>query len=801
MSEPEQNIATIRTPTDIRLPTSEDTLEEMRDEYEYALHSAAKEEEELAQELGENPWEMQQEFEKIVTSGVESRALINDAVPDKLTTIYPVSLVADPTSKEHYYVVSLASENAGSNITPREESRVHYNTDQTIGEGASQRSWTDYPDKWGHDHASKRGRPNYGSNYRIVVKKMSIESNLDPIELTDAEKVLASTSHSGKLIAMRHEWMQEFEPDLGEDVRPSGLLFAPSGDANGVGDVLVMVGTTAGRGSAFGTMSAETRQNEATDNSDGDLDGFVMKMHTDTGNFAGHNTFDSTTNQFLNMHSLRIKSNPGQHDVVSSVCATPLKSVGPQEEMTHIYVVGSTSAVLPGHDDELRSAEFLAKYPDKIADDSGRADAMEAFLMKVQLSTMEIVWTVQVGAFVPDTSLRGNSFGYGCAVTPDGEEVYLSGLVKEKGVVTDFSAKDFSERDADHGFFKAEGGTDIFLSSYKTLDGSRILLRQVGSTRDDYPSRGNGGITTDRFGNAILTGSTRGSLMRKRSDDEYKYGRSGKDAASDVFVMSFGRATALNHVPIASGGVQAPAPQPTTSVSPPTVSEPAPISQEEIDTKNGALVGVVAIALAFILIAAGTYALVVHRIKVQRNKERDTLMSTNLHDSRRGESSSLPGRRRSLFAPRNSATTGIQKDFDDLNIMVEVRNSASGGWHGVYDDEQLQAIDFGVPSGSGSDDVVEQSLFMEDGLKEIEESMGSYEIGDMDDVSDEDLIKAYNDAMAQDIEPESPDVEFAMAGLGSGPMLDDVDIPVVDDPKITGKRHSRSESGNLHQII
>jgi hypothetical protein len=28
--------------------------------------------------------------------------------------------------------------------------------------------------------------------------------------------------------------------------------------------------------------------------------------------------------------------------------------------------------------------------------------------------------------------------------------------------------------------------------------------------------------------------------------------------------------------------------------------------------------------------------------------------------------------------------------------MVEVRNSASGGWHGIYDDEQLQVIDFGI---------------------------------------------------------------------------------------------------------
>ena len=37
----------------------------------------------------------------------------------------------------------------------------------------------------------------------------------------------------------------------------------------------------------------------------------------------------------------------------------------------------------------------------------------------------------------------------------------------------------------------------------------------------------------------------------------------------------------------------------------------------------------------------------------------------------------------------------------------------------------------------------------------------------MDEMSDEDLIHAYNDVMALDIEPESADVKFAMKGLGS----------------------------------
>ena len=101
------------------------------------------------------------------------------------------------------------------------------------------------------------------------------------------------------------------------------------------------------------------------------------------------------------------------------------------------------------------------------------------------------------------------------------------------------------------------------------------------------------------------------------------------------------------------------------------------------------------------------------------------------------------------------------------DVKVEVRNSASGGWHGVYDEDNLQTVDFGVP-GANNDGIIEQSLFMEDEVREIEGNLDNYVIGEMDnDVSDEDVIKAYNDAMAVEIEPESPDVEFAMSGVGS----------------------------------
>ena len=97
----------------------------------------------------------------------------------------------------------------------------------------------------------------------------------------------------------------------------------------------------------------------------------------------------------------------------------------------------------------------------------------------------------------------------------------------------------------------------------------------------------------------------------------------------------------------------------------------------------------------------------------------------------------------------------------------------------MYDDEAIQQIDFLGSSRGGQDDVIEQSLFMEDGLQQLEEienkHNSTYSIGDDEDeeeVTDEDLIQAYNEAMAIDIEPESDAVaaltrDFNMPNLGS----------------------------------
>jgi len=710
---------------------------------------------------GKSVEQIQNEFAGIVTSGVDARALLDDQLPAYLNSVYPVSLVGDPTTKKHYYVASLASRQVERN-DQISNSNKGLNADPTIGAGASQKSWTDFMDQQDtNDHfGGSAGRPNYGKDYMVVLKKVAIEG-VNPAcvdasgqvnncagSYSATEQILSSKGYNEESIAMKQEWYQEYQPEGGVDVRPSGLLFAPSGDPTGKGDTLVMVGTTSGFGNAFGMAGANNGYQSQDSTSGLDLDGFIMKIRSDTGVFAGHSKFDPVSSTFINMHSRRIQSLPMKDDIVAGLCSKPLQLSGNQEKMRHIYVVGSTESMLPGIANGLRDNNFLSNHPVP----NGKK-SMEAFLMKVDLDTLDPVWTVQLGAiYTGGVNMKGNAFGFGCAVTPDGDDIYLTGMVNQGGLVTDFSTEDSRGIPS-----TAHGGTDVFIASYKTTEGSRNFVRQVGSTRDDFPSRGSGGITADRLGNAILTGHTRGSLVRKRDAAEYKYGDNGSYAAADIFVMSFDRATG-NHVDIADDGVP-----------PPDVTSSGQQSSAKIDKKDAAIVGVVAITLCFVFVAIAGIGIVAYKIKAGKKKQEEKkFMSTNLRERRQSGTQSMPRRSTWGMKRQSSALSAL----NDLNVMVEVRQSASGGWHGVYDDDQLQVIEFGMATGY-TDNVVEQSLFMED-LQEIEEaSIDNYEIGDIDDVSDEDLIKAYNDAMAVDIEPENPDVHFSMAGLGSQPVFDE----------------------------
>jgi hypothetical protein len=184
-----------------------------------------------------------------------------------------------------------------------------------------------------------------------------------------------------------------------------------------------------------------------------------------------------------------------------------------------------------------------------------------------------------------------------------------------------------------------------------------------------------------------------------------------------------------------------------SSTSPPPVSDFPGLSSDNATTTdtdkggNSALIGVIACVLAFTFLIA---SIGVYRRKSGNKRKKREVMLKN---------SNLKGGRYPIYL-----------DDDAPTIMVEVRKSATGGWHGFYGEDQLQSVDFSTTSEFKESAHEKASPLYDGGLEEIEST--NYNIGELDHLSDEDLVKAYQDAMAVDVESED-EVDFAMQGIGS----------------------------------
>ena len=184
-----------------------------------------------------------------------------------------------------------------------------------------------------------------------------------------------------------------------------------------------------------------------------------------------------------------------------------------------------------------------------------------------------------------------------------------------------------------------------------------------------------------------------------------------------------------------------------SSTSPPPVSDFPGLSSDDSTTTdtdkggNSALIGVIACVLAFTFLIA---SISVYRMKSRSKRKKKEVILKN---------SNLRGGRYPIYL-----------DDDAPTIMVEVRKSATGGWHGFYGEDQLQSVDFSTTSEFKDITREEASPLYDGGLEEIEST--NYNIGELDHLSDEDLVKAYHDAMAVDVESED-EVDFAMQGIGS----------------------------------
>ena len=330
--------------------------------------------------------------------------------------------------------------------------------------------------------------PIRGKDFSVSIKMVSLKS----INEMDNEPI-----KGGLKDAYNTKWSREYEPIDDSNPRVADIMYLPS---TSTGGFVIFAGSTSGYGTAFGQRDAPNPRPTTPD-----IDGFVTKLHASDGNIA-----DDIAQAF----SVRIQSqsadgtkSSGEKDEVKGLCSY----VNPPtvENPTHFFVVGSTTGVLEtGH-----------VHPTQ-------ADA--AFIMKLTTDSMEKVWVKQIS-----TVGTGGVVGLSCAITPDGEEVYLAGTVKNGDHI-------------DAPFINSSaGGSDVFVAKFKTANGEMSFAKQSGSKKDDWLATGHG-VSVDDDGNAILLASTRGNFYRWRSDAETT---GDKKDASDIAVMSVSRSDGSWKVP------------------------------------------------------------------------------------------------------------------------------------------------------------------------------------------------------------------------------------------------------------
>lgn len=277
--------------------------------------------------------------------------------------------------------------------------------------------------------------------------------------------------------ARNHLWSREYGTHGLRNILASATSVISSSQ-------LVVVGYTDGDGPFVGST---------TNPANPTLDGFITVLDPHDGSII----------QSKRIESLQRNGN----DRVLGLCH--MESSGNSSEA---FLVGATDGII--------DSTYLFTNRN-----SSTTSQNDAFLIKINVATMEILWKRQIGGAFPKgyenvTNAGSQVHGLACAVTPDGEDVYMAGNVEGGAVL---SIPNYKQMDS-------SGSGDIFVTKFDANDGTLTYAHQLGSDDDDSLAEGNS-LETDSHGNLILLGNTRGSMFRPRAT-------MGK---SDLFVMSFSR--------------------------------------------------------------------------------------------------------------------------------------------------------------------------------------------------------------------------------------------------------------------
>lgn len=249
------------------------------------------------------------------------------------------------------------------------------------------------------------------------------------------------------------EWWKEFATDQLASVQLSSMIRLND-------STTILAGSTRGTGIAFGGGFAANA-----------LDGFLMLFKSRTGNTVS---------------SRRVSSNG--MDRILGLCQAA--------DTGFLYVTGMT-------DGNLLQGEAVP-VP------SSQPGHYQAFLHKINATTLETIWTYQIGTILvgDDTLQTPQVHGLACDVTLDDKLVYMTGIVKDGAVLTTNGVTGIVPQSA--------GKDDIFVVQLNTDDGSLNFALQIGTSEDDTLASGIG-VLCDKDGNAMLLCNTKGSMFREKS--------------------------------------------------------------------------------------------------------------------------------------------------------------------------------------------------------------------------------------------------------------------------------------------
>ena len=232
-------------------------------------------------------------------------------------------------------------------------------------------------------------------------------------------------------------------------------------------------------------------------------------------------------------------------------------------------------------------------------------------------------------------------------------------------------AKDGATIDA----HSSQGRDDIVVAQYITSTGKLVWTEQLGTRGDDYVSD----LATDGDGNLLIFGTTDGSYFRQRDGG----------TNTDVIVFAVARGTAAPHPPIDYSDFATNSPS-ASSATTPANAVAAPESSSQGKDNSGVIAATVVISVCLFAMACFVW---------QRKRKRESY-------------------------PDSGQILEYLRGFD--NVEVDLKHSATGGYHGVYvkDDggpryyrsgSSLEAVDFSHDmSPLTYDPIVEQALFSMD---------------------------------------------------------------------------------------